>query len=203
MTFRLSPNSPKNGALGDRALQPHCSCPPLEGVQGVVARLLCGAIWDRALQHRPTSLLSPAGGGQGVVTLSLSKGYPAKTVENRSLQPPLHACNVGTVPRCRDCRVTFRLSPNSPKSGALGDSAGCPIGLITLIAQKAARSGTAPYSLVPCRSCPPLAGVQGVVVRLPYGTHCSLLFTRCSLLVARRYSPLIAHRSLLTKRRCP
>ena len=35
---------------------------------------------------------------------------------------------VGTVPRCRDCRVTFRLSPNSPK-------------------RKAARSGTAPYSL--------------------------------------------------------
>jgi len=24
------------GALGDRALQPHCSCPPLAGVQGVV-----------------------------------------------------------------------------------------------------------------------------------------------------------------------
>ena len=36
--------------------------------------------------------------------------------------------HVGTVPRCRDCRVTFRLSPNSPK-------------------RKAARSGTAPYSL--------------------------------------------------------
>ena len=35
--------------------------------------------------------------------------------------------HVGTVPRCRDCRVTFRLSPNSPK-------------------RKAARSGTAPYN---------------------------------------------------------
>ena len=31
--------------------------------------------------------------------------------------------HVGTVPRCRDCRVTFRLSPNSPESGAFRDRA--------------------------------------------------------------------------------
>jgi len=64
---------PKSGAFGDRALQPHRSCPPLAGVQGVVtlslskgcpaerletvpynlvAHLLCGALGDRALQPR-------------------------------------------------------------------------------------------------------------------------------------------------------
>ena len=83
MTFRLSPNSPKNGALG-----------------------------DRALQHRPTSLLSPAGGGgQGVVTLSLSKGCPAERLEtvpyNLHYMLAEKVDIVGTVPFCRDCRVTF------------------------------------------------------------------------------------------------
>ena len=151
---------PESGALGDRTLQPHCSCPPLAGVQGVVtlslskgcpaerletvpynlvAHLLCGALGDRALQPRRSC--TPLKG----------EGLPCGTVGNRSLQPPLHACDVGTVSRCWDC------SPNSPKNGAFGDRA-----------------------LQPHCSCPPLAGGQGVV-------------TRCSLLIARRFSLLVAY----------
>ena len=132
---------------------------------------------------------------------------------------------VGTVPRCRDCRVTFRLSPNSPK-------------------RKAARSGTAPYSLIalaslfthcsslvarppygalgdralqPHRSCPPLAGVQGVVARLPSGTvgnrslqpHCSLLAhltarsgTAPYSLVALLFYSNLHHRILILSNHC-
>jgi len=46
---------------------------------------------------------------QGVVTLSLSKGYPAERLEtvpyNRHYMLAEKVDIVGTVPRCRDCRV--------------------------------------------------------------------------------------------------
>ena len=105
----VPPNSPKSGAFGDRALQPRCSCPPLAGVQGVVAHLLCGALGDRALQpHCSCPPLEKSG-----------------TVGNRSLQQPLQTC--GESGYCRDC---------------------CVVGTVPRTVRKAARSGTAPYSLV-------------------------------------------------------
>jgi hypothetical protein len=45
---------PPYGALGDRALQPHCSCPPLAGVGGghpeLVEGLPAGTVGNRSLQ---------------------------------------------------------------------------------------------------------------------------------------------------------
>ena len=49
---------------------------------------------------RPTAslLVSLAGGGAGGGHPELVEGLPCGTVGNRSLQPLLHACDVGTVP---------------------------------------------------------------------------------------------------------
>ena len=44
--------------------------------------------------HRFSPPLAGVGGGHP----ELVEGLPAGTVENRSLQPPSHACDVGTVP---------------------------------------------------------------------------------------------------------
>ena len=80
---------------------------------------------------------SPPLEGVGEGHPELVEGLPDGTVGNRSLQPPLQTC--GESGYCRDC------SPNSPKRKAArsGYRAGCRIGLITLIARKTARSGTA------------------------------------------------------------
>ena len=99
-----------NIKIKNRALSP---IPPFSWIPALVTFRLCAGM---------TSLLCPPlAGVQGVVAL-----LPGGTVSNRSYRLYKLAEKldiVGTVPRCRDC------SPNSPK-------------------RKAARSGTAPYSLI-------------------------------------------------------
>ena len=109
MTFRLSPNSPKSGAFGDRALQPHCSrlsfhslliarcSPTLRRVRGprpttslpsplfsLIARCSLLAHLTARSGTAPYNLIARVPrwrGGQGEVTLSLSKGCPAERLK--------------------------------------------------------------------------------------------------------------------------
>ena len=110
-------------------LATRCSCPPLfsplEGVGGSHSLLV-------ALPYRLFFLFSlaprrscPPLAGVGGGHPELVEGLPCGTVGNRSLQPPLQTC--GESGYCWDC---------------------CVVGTVPRTVRKAARSGTAPYSLV-------------------------------------------------------
>ena len=244
MTFRLSPNSPKSGAFGDRALQPRCSCPPLEKSGTVGNRSLqphCSSTFRRARGPRPTAsllvslagggagggcsstlrrvrgprpttslLVSPAGGGAGgghslLVARCFSPlvvRQPCGTVGNRSLQP--HCSS--TLRRVRGPRPTTSLLVNPAERlgtapynliarllcGAFGDRALQPRCSSTLRRVR----GPRPRAVIPIMMWIPKSGAFGdraLQPRQPCGTVGNRsLQPRCSLLVARRFSLLVA-----------
>ena len=158
MTFRLSPNSPKSGAFGDRALQPHCSCLSLHSL--LVARC---------------SLLAHLTARSGTAPYNPSLSPFSSLIAHRSLLAHLTARS-GTAPYNLIALASLfthcSLLVARPPYGAFGDRALQPHCSCPPLAGGAGGGHPELVEGLPC----------GTVENRSLQPHCSLLVAHCSLL---------------------